>query len=61
MSISDKVLFMKVKRGWSDRWIMLMACGSPGSALAYHRLEANAEAEMVRRTMAPAAASGGTK
>jgi hypothetical protein len=51
---------MKLKPDWTDRWIMLMACGSPGSALAYYRLQADKEPAMVRRTMAPDALSRST-
>lgn len=40
-----------------ERWIMLLACGSPGSALAYHRSAAESESEMVRRTMSRTTAS----
>jgi hypothetical protein len=45
------MLFMKLKFNWHHGWLMLMACGSPGSALAYHRLEAENGSGMVRRTM----------
>lgn len=44
---------MSQKTVWDARLGMLMACGSPGSALAYHSSLATFEPTMVHRGMAP--------
>jgi hypothetical protein len=41
---------MKTRTLWNQRLGMLMACASPGSALAYHLGQTNIEANLVRRT-----------
>jgi hypothetical protein len=38
---------------WDERLGMLMACGSPGSALAYHLGQTTFEPRMVQRSTAP--------
>ncbi len=43
---------MSVKTIWNERFGMLMASGSPGSALAYHVGEAVSEPVLPRRNMA---------
>jgi len=43
---------MNRKTLWDQRLGMLMACGSPGSALAYHLGQTTLEPEMVRRNKA---------
>lgn len=40
---------MKTPTGSQDRLIMLLACGSPGSAAAFHQLPASSEADLVQR------------
>jgi Protein of unknown function (DUF3563) len=45
---------MNQKTLWDERMGMLMACGSPGSALAYHLGQTTFEPMMVRRSTAPA-------
>lgn len=45
---------MSAKIQWSERLEMLMACASPGSALAYYELKAN----LVRRDKATDDQSG---
>jgi len=45
---------MYPKTLWDGRLGMLMACGSPGSALAYHLGQTTFEPQMVRRSTAPA-------
>src|SRR5271169_5148879 len=45
---------MNQKTLWDERMGMLMACGSPGSALAYHLGQTTFEPKMVRRSTAPA-------
>jgi hypothetical protein len=42
---------MQSKTIWNDRLSMLAACGSPGSALAYHLGLAFSESQMSRRNM----------
>src|ERR1700731_3413804 len=41
---------MNQKTLWDGRLGMLMACGSPGSALAYHLGQTTFEPKMVRRS-----------
>ena len=43
---------MKMKTLWDERLGMLMACGSPGSALAYHLGQTAFETDMLRRSRA---------
>jgi Protein of unknown function (DUF3563) len=43
---------MKPKILWDERMGMLMACGSPGSALAYHLGQTGSEPMMVHRSTA---------
>jgi hypothetical protein len=44
---------MNRKTLWDERLGMLMACGSPGSALAYHLGQTTFEPKMVQRGTAP--------
>jgi hypothetical protein len=44
---------MSAKAFWNDRFTMLMACASPGSALAYHLGVATFETGMLRGDKAP--------
>jgi hypothetical protein len=44
---------MKSRTLWDEHFGMLMACGSPGSALAYHLAQTMLEPRMVRRNMIP--------
>jgi hypothetical protein len=44
---------MNPKTLWDERMGMLMACGSPGSALAYHLGQTTFEPLMVRRSTDP--------
>jgi len=44
---------MKRKTLWDERLGMLMACGSPGSALAYHLGQTTFEPKMVQRGIGP--------
>jgi uncharacterized protein DUF3563 len=46
---------MNRKTLWDERLGMLMACGSPGSALAYHLGQTTFQTEMVQRTTGGAA------
>lgn len=39
---------------WNERLIMALACGSPGSAWAYHRIAAEEGSGMMRRKKATA-------
>lgn len=41
---------MNTKSHWNNRLLMLWACGSPGSALAYHSGSAPQSASLVQRT-----------
>lgn len=43
---------------WDERMGMLMACGSPGSALAYHLGQTTFRSTMVQRSMAPETSPG---
>jgi len=43
---------MKMKTLWDERLGMLMACGSPGSALAYHLGQTTFGSDMLRRSTA---------
>ena len=45
---------MNMKTLWSERFGMLLASGSPGSALAYQLGVAQAETGMMRRSIATA-------
>jgi hypothetical protein len=42
---------MQSKNLWNDRLAMLAACGSPGSALAYHLGLAYSESDLARRNI----------
>ena len=44
---------MKQRTLWDERMGMLMACGSPGSALAYHLGQTTFEPMMVQRGKSP--------
>ena len=43
---------MSAKTFWDDRFTMLMACASPGSALAYHQTLAQDRPGTLRRSKA---------
>lgn len=49
---------MKSRTLWHEPLGMLMACGSPGSALAYHLGQTVFEPGMVRRTITPETPAG---
>jgi hypothetical protein len=53
----DKVLAMETKTLWNNRLLMLWACGSPGSALAYHLGATPESANMAQRTKVDGRAS----
>jgi uncharacterized protein DUF3563 len=49
---------MSARSLFNERFGMLMACASPGSALAYHLGTTKSEADLVRRTSTPVQAGG---
>jgi len=49
---------MKSRTLWDERMGMLMACGSPGSALAYHLGQTTFDPMMVRRANTSESGSG---